>query len=273
MEQALINDVPALQAAFRAFNRWLDEDWGLNYKDRIYSAAFVSLTDLDSAVAELEWALSNDARIVIVGVGPVVTAAGGRAPSDPYYDPFWARLNEAGVTLGLHGGDSAYSRYLEHWGESAEMEAFRQSPLRSLLSHDPIHDTVAGMLADGFFLRFPNVRVASIELGSEWVFHLHKKIKKSFGMTPFLYQEDPVETLKRHVWVSPYYEDDLAALRELVGADRILMGSDWPHAEGLENPTDYIYDLRKAGYSDADAEKIMRTNGLELAQRQSVAVS
>ena len=273
MEQSLIHDIPALQAAFRAFNRWLDEDWGFSYKNRIYTAAFISLTDLDSAVAELEWALARDVRIVIVGVGPVVTAAGGRSSSDPYYDPFWARMNEAGVTLGLHGGDSAYSKYLEHWGESSEMEAFRQSPLRALLSHDAIHDTVAAMLASGFFHRYPNLRVASIELGSEWVFHLHKKLKKSFGQTPFMYQEDPVETFRRHVWVSPYYEDDLTALRELLGADRILMGSDWPHAEGLANPTDYIHDLRRTGYTDDDARKIMRTNGLGLAQRQTVAVA
>jgi len=73
--------------------------------------------------------------------------------------------------------------------------------------------------------------------------------------------------------VSPYYEDDLAALRELIGSDRILMGSDWPHAEGLANPTEYIHDLRRTGYSDDDARKIMRTNGLALAQRQTVAVA
>ena len=42
MEQALIDDIPALQAAFRAFNRWLDEDWGFNYRDRIYSARVTS---------------------------------------------------------------------------------------------------------------------------------------------------------------------------------------------------------------------------------------
>ena len=36
----------------------------------------------------------------MIGVGPVVTASGNRAPSDPHFDPFWSRVNEAGVTLG-----------------------------------------------------------------------------------------------------------------------------------------------------------------------------
>jgi predicted TIM-barrel fold metal-dependent hydrolase len=185
------------------------------------------------------------------------------------YDPFWSRVDEAGVTLALHGGDSAYSRYLEAWGHSSEMEAFRQSPLRSLLSHDAMHDTVAALLADRFFHRFPNIRVASIELGSDWAFHLLAKLKKSFGQTPFAYPEDPRETFRRHVWVSPFYEDDLGALREAVGVERILMGSDWPHAEGLAEPTTYVDDLRRHGFDDDECRTIMRDNGLALSRRQA----
>ncbi len=268
MEQALIGDPPALMAAFRAFNRWLDEDWGFAYRERIFGAPFITLVDVDNAVSELEWALDRDARAILVGVGPVVTAAGGRAPSDPAYDPFWARVDEAGLTVCLHGGDSAYGKYLEAWGQSSEMEAFRQNPLRALLSHDAVHDTVAAMLADRFFSRFPNVRLATIELGSDWAFHLFTKLKKSFGQTPHLYAEDPRDTFRRHVWVSPYYEDDLAALKEMVGTDHILMGSDWPHAEGLAEPTDYIDDLRRAGYGDDDARLVMRENGLGLSRRR-----
>ena len=55
----------------------------------------------------------------------------------------------------------------------------------------------------------------------------------------------PRETFKRHVWVSPFYEDQLGDLRDLLGADHILMGSDYPHAEGLAEPASYIKDLRE----------------------------
>jgi predicted TIM-barrel fold metal-dependent hydrolase len=266
MEQPLLGDPPALIEAFRAFNRWLDDDWGFAYRDRIFAAPYFPLVDVDRAVTELDWALDRGARIIMIGVGPVVTASGGRAPSDPTFDPFWARVNEAGVTLGLHGGDTTYSHYLEHWGQSSELEAFRGNALRSLLSHDPIHDTVAAMLADGFFLRFPNIRVASIELGSTWVFHLFEKLTKAYGQMPFAFPEDPRDTFRRHVWVSPFYEDDLAALKDLVGVDRILMGSDWPHAEGLAHPVSYVHDLRRAGYTDDEARTVMRDNGLALSR-------
>jgi predicted TIM-barrel fold metal-dependent hydrolase len=268
MEQALIGDPPALMAAFRAFNRWLDEDWGYAYQERIFAAPFITLVDVDNAVAELERALARDARVVLVPVGPVVTATGGRAPSDPAYDPFWARVDEAGVTVALHGGDSAYGKYLEAWGQTSEMEAFRQNPLRALLSHDPIHDTIAAMLADQLFHRFTNLRVATIELGSDWAVHLFQKLKKSFGQAPAAYPEDPRDTFRRHVWVSPYYEDDLGGLKDMIGAEHILMGSDWPHAEGLADPISYIDDLRRYDYTDDEARLVMRENGLSLTRHQ-----
>jgi predicted TIM-barrel fold metal-dependent hydrolase len=272
MEQALADDLPAMMAAFRAFNRWLEEDWGFAYRDRIFAAPYIPLVDADNAVRELEWALAHDARIIITGVGPVVTPTGGGSQADRALDPFWHRVNEAGITVALHGGDSRYSRYLADWGQSSEVEAFRSSPLRSLLSHDPIHDTVAALLAGHFFQRFPNVRVASIELGSDWVFNLWKKLKKSFGQSPKMYAEDPRDTFRRHVWVSPYYEDDLGALRDLVGASQIVMGSDWPHAEGLSDPIRYIDDLRRYDIPDEECRLIMRENAAGLI-RPRVRVS
>jgi predicted TIM-barrel fold metal-dependent hydrolase len=93
-------------------------------------------------------------------------------------------------------------------------------------------------------------------------------MKKSFGQTPNAYPEDPRDTFRRHVSVSPYYEEDLAALRDLLGADRLLMGSDWPHAEGLAEPVSFVKDLDNNGFSAEDARLVMRDNGVALAQRR-----
>src|SRR4051794_3058969 len=53
MDSSLHHDPPALVAAFRAFNRWLDEDWGFNYRDRIFAAPMITLVDLDAAIDEV----------------------------------------------------------------------------------------------------------------------------------------------------------------------------------------------------------------------------
>jgi predicted TIM-barrel fold metal-dependent hydrolase len=167
-----------------------------------------------------------------------------------------------------HGGDSTYSRHLADWGESSLMESFRQNPFRSLLSASPVQDTFANLLAHQLFHRFTNLRVASIETGSDWVIHLFAKLKKSYGQTPRAYPEDPRETFRRHVWVSPYYEDELDVLRDVMGADHLLMGSDWPHAEGLAEPMNYVKDLKNFGFSDPDCRLVMRENGLGLSRRR-----
>lgn len=264
MEESLKHDPPALVEAFRAFNRWLEEDWGFAYMDRIYAAPYITLIDPEAACAELEWALGKGARMVVMRSAPVALPTGSRSLGDTLFDPFWARVNEAGITVAFHSGDAGYARYAADWGESDEMEAFRYAPLRSCLSATPIMDTVAALVCHGVFARHPKVRVATIESGSEWVPVLLKKLEKTYGQMPMAFEEDPVETLRRHVWVSPYYEDDIAGLRDRIGADHVLFGSDYPHAEGLAEPTDFVKDLQ--GFSEEEVRLAMHDNARSLLE-------
>ncbi len=268
MEQALIRDLPALTAAFRAFNRWLAEDWGFAYQNRIFAAPYITLADPDNAARELEWALDQDARFVVMVGGPVTTAVGMRAPADEMFDSFWRLANDAGITVLYHGGETSYTKYLADWGESDFTEAFRASAFRGLVSADVLQDTIASHLARGLFHRFGNLRIASIEVGSAWVFHLFEKLTKAYGQVPHLFPEDPRETFRRHIWVSPFYEDELASLLRLIGADHILMGSDYPHVEGLAEPASYIKDLQNFNYTLEECRTVMRDNGLFLATRR-----
>jgi predicted TIM-barrel fold metal-dependent hydrolase len=268
MEQALAGDLPALTAAFRAFNRWLDEDWGFAYRNRIFAAPYITLADPGNAARELEWALERDARFVVMVGGPVTTALGNRAPADPMFDGFWRLANDSGITVCYHGGETSYTKYLRDWGESDFTEAFRASAFRGLSSANALQDTMASHLSNGLFHRFPNLRLATIETGSDWVFHLFEKLTKPYGQVPHLYPEDPRETFRKHVWVSPFYEDELASLLRLVGVDHILMGSDYPHVEGLADPASYLKDLQNFDYTMEQCQAVMRDNGRFLATRR-----
>jgi len=262
METALEEDPAALTASFRAFNRWLDEDWGFNYQDRIYAAPYVTLLDVDWAIEELEYALAHDARVILMRPGSVYGPERRRTPGDPQHDAFWARLNEAGVTLVIHGGDSGYAPYQQLWGLTGETEAFRHPVLNRLLSASPIHDMMASLLADRLFERFPNLRVATIETGSGWVKPLLKRLEKVTVQVPNAFGENPYDLFMEHVSVSPFFEDDVMGLIDVVGADRVVFGSDWPHAEGLADPTSFIKEIDSV--SDADAKKIMHDNARDL---------
>lgn len=58
------------------------------------------------------------------------------------------------------------------------------------------------------------------------------------------FPEDLVETFRRHVWVNPFWEDQVDDVIGAVGTDRVIFGSDWPHIEALPEPLDYVREVR-----------------------------
>ena len=268
MEESLKDDPEVLVEAFRAFNRWLDDDWGVNYKNRIFSAPYITLVDVNAAIEEVEWALSRDARVLVMRTAPVNLPTGQVSLADPMFDPFWSKVNDAGITLAFHAGDSGYFGYFTGWGTNSEMKAFGQAPINTVLSAKPIQDTLAAMLVQHLFIRFPNLRIASIESGSEWMPSLIKSLKKAYGQMPQLFKKDPIELLREHIWVSPYYEDDLNGLKDSIGVERVLFGSDFPHAEGLTEPVSFVNDIKD--YTADEQRLVMRDNGFSLIERHPV---
>ena len=72
----------------------------------------------------------------------------------------------------------------------------------------------------------------------------------------------PSDVFKEKVYVSPFPEEDVIGLTELIGVDHVLFGSDWPHPEGNIAPGDYVECIKTL--SDDDIKKIMRDNALSL---------
>jgi predicted TIM-barrel fold metal-dependent hydrolase len=267
-EELAVRDPEACVAAFKALNRWIDDDWGFSHNDRIYAPPVITLIDPDAAVEELEWALSRGTRAVTMRPGPIAGPGRSRSPGDPIFDPFWARANEAGILIGYHGMSNCYLDWLEAWGELGAFD-FQDSSFMEVVSFNmkrSMSDTMAALICHGVLYRFPNLRVMSVESGSDWVAPLLRELERAHGMLPKAFPSDPVETFKRQIWVSctPCMHDDLPELRDKIGAENILMGSDYPHAEGLENPRDYIKELD--GFTQDEVRMIMRDNGLSLVQ-------
>ncbi len=267
VEQALRFDVDATMASLHAFNRWLEDDWG--FTGRLIGVPMLSLADPVAAVAEIDSLLERGAQIVHVRPAPVPAGDGrGRSLGDPIHDPVWARLAEAGVPVAFHLGDSGYEGILSSaWGGSDKFEAYAKSGIlgRVLVADRAIHDTIASLVVDGAFQRHPTLKVASIENGSDWIKLLVKRLKKQANQTPWIFKEDPLDQIRRHLWVTPYYEEDIPALVDLIGAERVLFGSDWPHGEGLARPASFVDEL--AGLDEVATQRIMRGNALELLGR------
>jgi predicted TIM-barrel fold metal-dependent hydrolase len=265
VEQALIGDIDATMVSLSAFNAWLDEDWGFDYKGRIVAAPMISLADPAAATEEVKSVIERGARIVHVRPAPVPGENGtSRSLGDKLHDPVWASLAEAGVPVAFHLGDSGYEvRFGTAWGGRGEFGFGKADPLSKVLSEGrAIHDTVASLVVGGVFDRHPGLRVASVENGSDWLHDLTKHLRKQANQTPWVFANDPLDTIRNHVWTTPYLEEDLTALAELIGVERILFGSDWPHGEGTAQPLDFEKEL--GAFGEADKARIMRDNVVEL---------
>jgi len=266
VEEALKGDVDATMASVSAFNRWLEDDWGFSYQDRLIAAPMLSLADPAKAGEEVESLLERGARIVHVRPAPVPGPNGtGRSLGDRSHDPVWARLAEASIPVAFHLGDSGYNGLAGWWGSSSSFEGFGNMDVlsRILVSDRAIHDTIASLIVHGVFARHPTLRVASVENGSDWAKVLVKRLKKQANQTPWVFPDDPLDVIRHHVWTTPYCEEDLHALADLVGVERIMFGSDWPHGEGLEQPAEGFREVLQ-GFDEADTQRIMRGNCLEL---------
>ncbi len=262
-EELLKHDPGAVALTFRAFNRWLEEDWGFAFRERIFAAPYIPFCDVDTAVFELEWALDRGARVVCMRPAAAFTAGGPRSPADAYFDPFWARIAEAGVAVVVHAGDSGYTSHgYAPDGFGATFEGMGRPSIKMLHIERAAYDFLLTVVFDKLFERFPGVRIASVENGSEFLGDLFRKLRSCQRKLPGYFSEDPSETFRRHVWINPFWEDDVHEVAERMGPDRVIFGSDWPHIEGLRQPLDYEAELE--GFDTATQRRILHDNTEEL---------
>lgn len=265
--EEFLDGVDPLYDNLQSFNRWIEEDWGFAYHDTIYAPAMLSLRDLDRGVAELERVLNAGARFIYLPPGPMY----GRSPGDPYFDPFWARVNEAKAVVCYHITEFYYQQNVATaWGwKPGPPFQFSAWQWQNSYGERPITETLSALIFDNLFGRFPNIRVLVSEFGASWIPHFIKHMDKSRGMArlgPWLggqLPERPSTIFKQHVRVVPYPEDDTVLLAEqLGGTDALVMGSDWPHAEGLREPAEMY--LRVEGLGEQRRKHFLRDNGLDL---------
>ncbi|MGE0878810.1 MAG: amidohydrolase family protein [Acidimicrobiia bacterium] len=265
LEERLWDDPDGAVAIIHALNQWIHDVWSYNYQDRILSTPIISLAlGADEAIKELEFIKERGARIFLIRVAPVPTLRGRKSFALPEFDPFWEAVQESGLVAGMHSGSPGYERYINEWEgfNDAEHLPFERpgSPLfrRLMAPKNAVHDAMASIIGHGLALRFPNVKFLPVEY--QWTLFrpfLHQMLE-AYEQSPVLFDEHPIDTFKRSIFVHPFHEPDPAGLAELIGVDNILWGSDFPHPEGMHDPLAYA---DKIGNLPAEAQaKIMGGN-------------
>ncbi|WP_280507202.1 amidohydrolase family protein [Nocardia flavorosea] len=251
VEERMRHHPELIHAVIESLNRWMLDDWGQDgsfvHSGRIFTVPVITLPIVERAIDELNWAVvEHGAKAILVRPAPVPGFKGMRSFALPEFDPFWKRVQELDVLVTMHSSDSGYSRFDAEWdGSDAEMLPFQTNTFAMTNQWRPVTDAVASWVCHGALYRFPDLKIAVIENGSAWLEPLlqqlsdvYKKAPEGFGF------RDPIEAIKRSLYVSPFWEEDLERLSQVMGEDHVLFGSDWPHPEGLAEPARYINEIK-----------------------------
>jgi predicted TIM-barrel fold metal-dependent hydrolase len=249
LEERIADDPDTVCVVIHALNQWMHEHWSYVYSDAIYSTPIISLAaGPERALEELEFVHERGAKIFLIRVAPVPTWKGRKSFALPEFDPFWERVQELDVVVGMHSGDSGYTRYTNEWEGLGDREmtitagSRRSNPTFLALSSekDNLVDAMASIIGHGLATRFPKLRFMPVEFGSGWIRPFYRKLQRVYDEAPVLFDENPVDVFNRSVWVHAFHEADPKGLLDLgIPADHVMFGSDFPHPEGMEDPLAY----------------------------------
>jgi len=260
LEEATGANVDLTMDLLWSFNRWLDEQWGFAHENRLFATPVLSLSDVNRAIEMLEWVIDRGCKAFMVRPSPVPTREGMRSPADPMFDPFWARCQEAQLLVCGHLSATGYHRYAGDWTGVYELKPHRpHGAFHNIATHGrATMDFYAAMVAQGAVARFPQLKLLSVENGSDWVDWLMQRFKVEYSRRPNSFVEEPVAAFQRCAWVVPYWEEPIKELTEHLPVDHILAGSDFPHADGLPDPRAFAKALTE--FDDGEIRMIMRDN-------------
>jgi predicted TIM-barrel fold metal-dependent hydrolase len=266
VHDAFPDDPGATIANVRAFNRFVETEWGFAYEDRIFIPATVTFVDVDAAVAEVERVIAAGARTILLPPGPI----NRHSPADPKFDPIWARVDEAGLGVTIHLNYTDYQQQSAMWSEDPTAHYTRQPGFTafqwfSYWGDRPIMELCAALIFHNFFSRFPNIRVCVSEQGSVWVPYAVRKMDHAFMLgRPATFGDRlpgrPSDIFRQHFLVAPFPEENIERPLEVLSIDQLVFGSDFPHGEGLDDPSKYITQPQFQDLTEVDQRKLMRDN-------------
>lgn len=222
-----VEDEELSTAYCRAYNRWQKEFFA-SAPNRVVPIALLNWHNVEEAERELKHCVKAGFKGVFVP--PEIID--GRRPSDPHFDRLWKICEEAGIPGCFHvivrfqPGTAAFAP----WYESKPGSIFTFG----LGATGQLIPALAAMVTDLLFERFPKLKIVSVEAGCGFAAYLMDRLDEKharFGLPGAL---KPSEYIRRNCYfVAEPEERSIGAMLDLVGEDRILWGSDYPHVDSM----------------------------------------
>jgi predicted TIM-barrel fold metal-dependent hydrolase len=255
------------RAGIHAHNRWL-VDWCGEFPERRAGVGQIFLNDVDHAIEDVTWIKEHGLRggILLPALAPDVKWV--KPLYDPCYDPLWEVCQDLEVPVTIHSGtgNPDYGKYaVSMLLYINEVSFYSQRPFVQLV-------------LSGVFERFPRLKFVMTEAGCAWLVpllaHLDSVIASirdtgetgeiKYGAEHVL-PRSATEYFQQNCWMGVSFPkaEDVAAL-DLVGRDRFMWGSDYPHDEGTFPHSREHLRARFSGMDPALVQKLVGGNAAEL---------
>ena len=237
-------DDPELAMAYaRAYNNW-QWDFASPALDRILPVAHIPLYNVDLAVQELQRCLKLGFKGMFLAPEPVC----GKRPSHPDFDPLWQLMVDADLPVCVHlivRFDRIINLSGTNWWDPTK-ERTNSVFSFALGGTMQLIPTVAALVCDGLFDRFPKLKIAIVESGAGYVRYLMDRLDEKYhrfgAINPL--QCKPSEYIRENFWfVMDPSEGSIDAQCDLVGEDKFLWGSDYPH---IDSHIDAMQEVHQA---------------------------
>ncbi len=234
-------DMALCYAAADAHNRMLADFCRVDA--RLLATAYVPLESFEHARVTTAAALRDGAKALMVPS----RCPQPHAPSHVALDPVWAQAQEAGVPVLFHvGGEEKMNPTYKINGLPPVPDFHGGDDNFTSVSYMPIPNavmqTLATLIFDGVFDRFPRLKWGAIELGAAWVPGWMRAMDSAAHA--FMRNETRLQTLsarpseiaRRQLRVTPYPHEDSGWIVANAGEEVCLFSSDYPHVEGGRHP-------------------------------------
>jgi predicted TIM-barrel fold metal-dependent hydrolase len=246
------------RAFAQAYNRWLS-DFCATAPTRLMGPALISRHDPETMVADLEQALHDGARAVVLRPNPVQ----GRTLSAPSQARFWAACEHHAVTVLIHEGThtrvatAGADRFETRFGQHA-----CSHPLEAMMA-------LLSLIEGGVLEAHPNLRVGFLEAGCGWLPYWlwrldHVEYAQLRGEVRCRVRRLPSEYFQRQCWIA--LEPGEAMLDRVVtdiGAQRMVFGTDFPHLDHEHGIVDEMI-AQRAKLGETALRAILWNNACEL---------
>ncbi len=254
-----VPDSALMAAIFRTYNDWLAEFCRTD-PARLKGLAMISLDDIQDGIRELE----RTAKLGLAGAMIAEYPREDRRYDQPEYEPFWAAAQDLNMSLSLHTATRREGKI-----RGAGPKTIRDAVSRSTKVFYPAM-SMCDMIFTGVFERYPNLQLVIVEFELSWVPYVLTNMDYTYrerheeALYRFKNDMIPSDFYYRNVRLS-FQEDDIGVrLRDVIGVDNMMWGSDYPHSESTFPQSRQILDRILAGVPEDEQAKIVGENAAKL---------